>query len=64
MKAQGIAVVIYEPTLKAKSFNGCLAVKDFETFKRISDVVLANRWESDLEDVKDKVYTRDIFQCD
>lgn len=64
LKAQGIAVVIYEPTLKAKSFNGCLAVKDFETFKRISDVILANRWESDLEEVKDKVYTRDIFQCD
>ena len=64
LKAQGIAVIIYEPTLKAKSFNGCLAVKDFETFKRISDVILANRWESDLEEVKDKVYTRDIFQCD
>lgn len=63
LKAQGVAVVIYEPTLKSKSFNGCVVVNDFERFKLISDVIVANRWETELEDVQEKTYTRDIFQC-
>lgn len=64
LKAKGVAVVVYEPTLKSKSFNGCIVVKDFDEFKQMSDVIVANRYEAELDDVKDKVYTRDIFNRD
>lgn len=64
LKSQGVAVVIYEPTLNSKSFNGCIVVKDFNTFKRMSDVIVANRYEEELDDAKEKVYTRDIFNRD
>ena len=64
LKSHGVAVVVYEPTLGSKSFNGCIVVKDFNTFKRMSDVIVANRYEKELDDVKEKVYTRDIFNRD
>ena len=64
IKAKGIAVVIYEPVLEENEFFNSKVVKSLEDFKNISDVIVANRMENILEDVKDKVYTRDIFNSD
>ena len=64
IKAKGIAVVIYEPVLEENEFFNSKVVKNLEYFKNISDLIVANRMENILEDVKDKVYTRDIFNSD
>ncbi|MBR3002600.1 MAG: nucleotide sugar dehydrogenase [Clostridia bacterium] len=64
LKLEGVEVIIYEPTLKAEEFNGCKIVNDFKEFSEESDVILANRFETILEDVKDKVYTRDLYSRD
>ena len=64
LKDEDVEVVIYEPTLNADEFNGCKVVNDFEEFSKKSDVILANRLEADLESVKNKVYTRDLFSRD
>lgn len=61
IKAKGIEVVVYEPTLEADDFYNSKVIKDFDEFKEMSDVIVSNRFESILEDVKEKVYTRDIF---
>lgn len=61
---KGIKVVIFEPTIEEKCFQGCRVIKSIEEFKAISDVILANRLQTDLEDVKDKVYTRDLYKRD
>ena len=64
LKVEGIKVVIYEPTLEVEEFNGCKVMNDFNRFARKSDVIIANRYDNRLEDVKSKVYTRDLFYKD
>ncbi|WP_312540557.1 nucleotide sugar dehydrogenase [Enterococcus sp.] len=61
IKAKGIELVVYEPTLDADDFYNSKVIKDFDEFKEISDVIVSNRFEDILKDVEDKVYTRDIF---
>ena len=64
LKAENQKIIIYEPTLNTDEFNGCEVVSDLEKFKDISSVIMANRLEEKLMDVKEKVYTRDLFARD
>lgn len=64
IKAKGIEVVIYEPTYKQEDFFNSKVIRDFEKFKQMSDVIIANRMTDDLLSVKEKVYTRDLYSRD
>ena len=64
VKAKGVPVVVYEPTLDAPEFFGSEVTHDLAKFKAECDVIVANRWSDDLSDVADKVYTRDLFKRD
>ena len=64
LQAKNVEVVIFEPTIQEANFEGISVIKDFEGFSLKSDVIVANRFDPILENVKDKIYTRDIFNSD
>ena len=64
IKAKGVEVVVYEPVLKEDNFYNSRVIKDIEEFKKTSDVIVVNRIDKDIEDVEEKIYTRDIFARD
>ncbi len=64
IKAKGVPVVVYEPTFDGTEFFGSEVTADLDDFKKRCDVILANRWSEDLEDVVSKLYTRDMYHRD
>lgn len=64
IKEKGVEVVLYEPSLDEIKFNQSRVIKNFNEFKSISDVIVANRMSDEIKDVKEKVYTRDLFSRD
>jgi UDPglucose 6-dehydrogenase len=64
VKAKGVPVVVYGPTLDAPEFFGSEVTHDLEAFEAGCDAIVANRWNDELADVADKVYTRDLFKRD
>ena len=64
LKEKNAKIIIYEPTLKEKEFDGCQVIKEFKKFAEKSDVIIANRYEEQLFEVREKVYTRDLYSRD
>ena len=64
LKAQGVEIIIHEPTLKAEEFNECKVVNDFDEFNDLSDIVIVNRMDDKVKELADKIYTRDLFSRD
>ena len=64
LKEKDAKIIIYEPTLKEKKFDGCQVIKEFKEFAEKSDVIIANRYEDQLFEVREKVYTRDLYSRD
>jgi len=62
IKGKGISVIVYEPNLKEETFYNSEVIKDFEEFKKRSDLIITNRMHQELKDVKYKVYTRDLYE--
>ena len=64
LKAHGVEVIVYEPISTLAELQGCRVVNDLTAFKQTSDVIIANRYDRVLDDVAEKVYTRDLWQRD
>ena len=64
LRIKNVKVIIYEPTLLNDSFEGLEVIKDLDNFKKLSDIIVVNRLDSNLNDVKEKIYTRDLYSRD
>ncbi|GAA2821967.1 UDP binding domain-containing protein, partial [Lactococcus raffinolactis] len=64
LKSKGVEIVIYEPTLSVPNFKGIQIVHSLEDFKKVAEIIVANRWDECLRDVADKVHTNDVFVRD
>ena len=64
IKSKGIQVIVYEPAMDESEFFSSKVINDLTEFKKVSDLIIANRMTSDIKDVADKVYTRDLFNSD